>query len=445
MNGRSITSGLNISDLVKDRYIAIFHSQGSIRTSLKKTLVQMGVKSDQVFLLEKRQMITEFINEGKAHFVFMEFSYKKEELEHYIYAHQRAFPQRQQAGIVLINHEKSPLVVGRVAHLDYDALLLTPFTGNSLQDLMAGVYQTKTSRDTDFLKLAELKELFYSGKYAELIDLTKNMSFNSLSLEAEAYHFIALTYEKQGDQSNFYSSLQESLNKSPNNLALLSVLLDFSIENDDSEMIASVAERYMQIAPINPARISSVVKAMIQKRMLDELLDFCLAYEPAWLESFSDQECVHLAAALVLSGRYALEQKRRDEGEEALLKASKLGKNNLHLQRNVIEVLVRFGKARKAEKVYLEIPDSFAGEAEYQVIKTIIAGALDTPDKALLYATEVYNKGISDYAVFKVILNAAQTVGKKKEFVHDIYEKAIREHPEQQVELSSLLGGFLKA
>lgn len=197
-------------DYFETKKILIIDPSLSTRSSLKKTLLQIGAKQPNIFDTDNYKISLENIQLMKPDFVIASRFMAGGSVVDLFYEHQKTNPNRIKSGFFVITEENSLSEVAHSLNYEMDGLISFPFTGASVISAIIASTKHKVTPTPYLLKLNLGREQFVHNQ----MEFAQSFFEEALKLDDhpfEALYYLGSMHYKHGETAEAIEKLEKPI------------------------------------------------------------------------------------------------------------------------------------------------------------------------------------------------------------------------------------------
>lgn len=369
--------------------ILIVDESSASRIAIGRALFDLGTLSSAITFAASFESARELISKTVFTGLFCEYDLGKNRGVELF----ELMPPVQISGIVTKN--RSEIAAAEAAEHDVDVFVRKPFTIQSLKSELARAVDLKKKRQAN-----------RSAAIEQMIEQAQSNRARANEYDTIGYRSLLGLYDAlmaQGKKADAYKILRR-------------LVLNF---------------------PVNPQRLMQVLRLAIETQHLGEIEDY---YAPFTRVEEKTAEMVnHVSAALILSGRYLLQNGEVNRGVD-LFKKTVLASGRRHaFLKKIIVTLVEADLANEADWFLTQFSFDQRETLEFLALDYLVLSRLKPLHEVLRRGRALLRDGHEDPIIYRVLIQASRQAGHFAEaeaFAMD----AARRWPSESREYEALLG-----
>lgn len=293
----------------------IIESSTNTRTSIKKSIAQLGVKSANIIDAVNIKMAKDIIEKQRPHFVLAPKSINNESSLELLDLHISHLPDRLNAGFFITTNENSLAEVALALEYEMDGLISTPFTASTIINTIATAVHPKISPKDFQLRNNEGRLQLIKGNQEK----AKEHFQTSLKISAknfEAYFYLGMIAKNENDPVEAVKFFELSYLQNPKHYRTLIELSNIYLQLKQYKKAYEINLDLVKHFPIAPSRIPDLIKLSIANQKYDDLNNYFRIFDQ--LNNQSPELKIAIAAGFAVVGRYYLQNKNFEHSQKAL-------------------------------------------------------------------------------------------------------------------------------
>lgn len=410
----------------------------STRASLANILVGMGVKSNKVLLSSSFEDAVEVIRTNKPKLIMCDFNLGKHcgiDLIEIQRSDGKNTVVDKSGLFILVTANSSEAAIAQAAEEDVDSYILKPYSIDSLKRSLIHAVESKVKPSDYILSIERGKEKLTTGQYDEALTCF------TTAMKHDPKPSLACFYIGHANRLNQkYDEAERGYNKGLtfNRIhykCLVGLYELYTLRQMYPEAYTLISEM-LQTYPINPRRLSDVLKLSLLTKNYDDIDSFYEAFKN--FDERDENLIKHICAGLVVCGKHFLLKKRKDKGIDLFQKATitAAGRSNFikevililldeNLHADAAEFLKRFDPALHTTPEYLSL--------EYRVYEKILPR-----HTIVITGRKLLKQGVHDPSVYEILIRHTREAGyadSAESLAHD----AAQRWPERKAEFLKLV------
>lgn len=417
---------------VQNRRILIVDSQAYSRAILSQTFVDLGVPMARIGLAASFGEGEQMIREKFPDIVVCEYDLEAGRCGLDLLQTQRAANKEAKKSLfLLVTGNSSQAAVARAAEEDVDGYILKPYTLDGLR--------------MSLMKFAVAKA--YPSDYTKCIEQGK------AEMEAKEFDKAMLSFaratnlEKKPSLAHFYRGQVEILKKAPApaeadynkglsfnqiHYKCLVGMFELHVSQNRNKEAYEIVRQISKFFPANPERLSMVLRLAIMNKAYDDIDAYYKLF--CKLEQRNGDLIRYVCAALVVCGKYYLQNKQKARAVEIFTKAKATGARQPRILREIILSLVQVNMFDEAAVFLESYPVELTGSNDYQALKYIVSERSAPLGVSIQTGRELLKNGIVEFLVYKILIERSLQAN-FSDHAGTLLEEALRVFPDKRAEL----------
>lgn len=408
----------------------------STRSSIKKSLSQIGPKISNMLDCDNLKDALEIIDSKKPNFIIGHKTINGGSTIDLFGPHLKVSPNRLESGFFVITEENSLSEVAMALNYDMEGLISVPFTGQSIiNTVLAGIKHKITP--TPYLKrLYEAQELLLKKD----IDFAAATFEEAIALHAhpyEAHYFMGEIHKQRSDIQEAIESYERAVAHNPKHYKTLRDLSALYYQEKNYKLAYETNVQLAQSYPIPPERIPELIRLSIINKKYSDIINYLKVFDNIKSPNVDTQ--LSVAAGLAVLGKHFVGLGELDNACEALKRAFVCSNGKYEVLKSISKTFQEMGKS----EVLLESFENFDLSSWPDVAESIYFQTLhivSTDDHAVInYGEKLIKKKVLDIEIYKGIIERGIKMKRKLGVIEGQVFEAIRVFPSHKKELEALL------
>jgi CheY-like chemotaxis protein len=407
-------------DYLKDKKIFIVDKNSSSRQRLAKTFNNFGAKMTNVFMGSSKDEIYDQALQAESCLVLTDYLIKGGSGFDLLRDLRKANPKSIKTSLYfLVTGNTSQSLVARSAEEDVDSYILKPYTLESLQKSIMKVFLEKMYPSEYMKKIEEGKELLFSAKEDEAIEVFKQaMVFNPKPTLACFYigqaHFIK---EAKNDAKQDF---EMGLSFNGVHFKCLVALFDLLYKDKLYDEAYQVVKKISNYFPANPDRINTVVRLAVTTKAFEDIETYYGYYKD--LEEREVSTIKHISAGLYVAAKHYIYQ---DNWEQALRHFEMSGIASMWNGKFIlymVEILTQNNYFEMALNFLAKFPPTERQDRYYKLTEVLAQQKEWGTDRTLITCQNLLREKVVSLGMFKLYVKFLKEKGLEKQIPDAIYE-----------------------
>lgn len=420
------------------RYIAkqrIVIADASItsRTNIANLLIFMGASAQNIELCPDYSSAVTAINTHHPTLVIADYDLGKRcGLE--LLQNQRAnHPETRKTLFMLVTSNTSQTAVARAAEEDVDTFVLKPFRREVLRNLILKAallkihpseYQKTLEKGRAELAAGQLDEAHKTFELARSLD----------PKAATAHFYLGQIEELKKSLTSAFGHYQSGLAQNKIHYKCLVGVFDILMAQKQYREAYDVVKRITHYFPANPQRITQVLRLAIQTHSYDDIERYYQIFTA--MDERTPEVVRYVGAALIVCGKYYLNQGVRSRAMELFNRATLMTGGNPKQFREMITALLDANFVNEAEQILAKIPAANHGSPDFKALAFAVHSKSLPTAKTVDLGRKLLAEGIHDPIAYTYLIRASLKAG-LKDAANDLIREALQRWPELKSEFNS--------
>lgn len=425
----------NVLDYFENKTWLIIDGSSSTRTSIKKSIMQLGVRNSSFidsdnFLDAQNTILTKrphyvignnIINGGSTVSLFKD--------------HMKAVPNRLGAGFFIV--VASDLVDEVAMELDYDmdGLIALPFTGAAIIESVLKSVKHKITPSNYISKIEEGRANLMDGNLERAME-----SFQTaIKLTAHPYegHFyLGEVYSGYELKEKALSSYEDSIIHNSDYFKSLNKLRTIYYHDSNYKMAYDINLIMAQKFPTPAGKIPELIRLSIINKKYNDISNYLKVFMTIKTPEVRTQ--TYLSAGLAILGKYFINQNDTEKGVDALKGAFKFSNGKYEILRSITQSFEECQQLKILINMFEETdleqwPDNAQG-----VYFHVINLTSSDDQKVIATGEKLLSKKIKDVLIYKGMIERSIKMKRKAGVLEVLMLEATKDFPEHKVEFEQL-------
>lgn len=425
-----------IREYLCDRRIMIVDPSKSCRSSIVKTLVEMGAKIANVFTARSYQEAEQIIEVHNIQFIITDYLISRHCSLYLLKQFAVMTPNPTERLFILVTGNSQESTVAEAAEEDVDAFICKPFTGNTLKDYLVDAIHRKIE-PLPYQKLVNegKKHLFeenLQGAHEAFSDAKKEDPKPSL-----ACYYLGKTEEASEAFEQAKLEFEEGLTYKEIHYKCLvgkfELLNKMGLEIEAFHTVQKLAQHF----PISPQRLGPVFELAVYTYHFEEMEKYYELFLS--LPHRNESLMKTVSASLVVAGKYLLRQNDQTRAIKAFRNATNAYPGGAGILREIIFTLVTYELFEEAARFLVKFPDGLRESEDYRILKFLVDSGGDATLSIVSEGRKLLADGIIHPEVLRIMIRRYREFD-KPQAAEDLAHKAIRYFPELKDEFLKIIG-----
>lgn len=344
-------------------------------------------------------------------------------------------PDRLQNVFILFSDNSSLAMATRAAEAEADAMIIKPFSFNSMHDHVLEILKSKILEEQQAPVINQISQCIDSGKEADALKLLDSIPEDKRT--ALLYFFKGKAYEKMKDYRSAGDAYQQGITKNFTHYKCNVALLELFIQQRKHEEAYQLAQKIGKDYPPTPRRIPTLIHLAVVRGQYEEVTQFHELYSKFDVVDPNVKNA--LAAGMVVAAKHLFKEKQPEKARDYLMKAEKVGDINAEVLKEIVSLWFRMGALQEAQDLLARVPPSLPDAALVRVGELEYLDSTGAPEVVLQLASELLNKNVEDVKLYKIAIRRYVEAGKDPKIIQDLIDKASKQFPDRKAVFEGLL------
>lgn len=433
-----------ISDFFKGKRFLVIDPYKSCRILLKKLLANFGVPFHAISVATNLQEGLDMMGSLNPHYVFCYYRDENSEIKPIVEKHFELQPDRTQAAFFQLVAQ-TDAYFGAAMKRDFpiEASIFEPLTGEKINIPVMQDLKNKFAPTPNLKALQRVKELYYLGKNKACFEEATDFAHNLTGDLSDILFYSGMALIKLNQPDDAISRFETALEYRLHHYGSLKELFLHYLRKGDWEKAHLYQTGLLENHPLNPSLIPQHILVSIRMKKFAQIYDIAVLFAELPVRDKDTQK--HIAAGLVMAGRFFMKVKDPELGKKILYKAADLSNGRIEIIKNVAMGLL---EGKFFDDGYALI-DKFAHDADnsidFQVLELEYLERAGRSTQAMTMGIELLKKGMKTFNVYQAVIRASIKMKRGVDVVNDLVNAAASSHPDKASELFRLLEDYKSA
>lgn len=425
-----------VLDYFENKTWLIVDSSASTRTSIKKSIAQIGAKMSNMIDADNLKDAQTAMQTKRPHFVIGANHVNGGDLSSLYSVHIQSKPNRLDAGFFIIAEEETISEIAVSLEYEMDGIVALPFTGFTIIDTVLAGTKHKINPSPYVTKLEEGRTAFLDNK----LERASELLTNALELHEhpyEAYFFLGQIYNSYNLIERALVAFEESLFHNSDYFRALKKLSKLYFQTKDYKKAYDINFIMAQKYPILPEKIPELIRLSIINKKYEDINSYLKVFKE--MKSANAETQISLAAGLAVLGKYFINNNDSAKGIEALKTAFKFSNGKYEILNNLMKTLEECQRLN----IMLELFESTDLELWPDNVQALYFHTLHrlSSDNALVIALgeQILRNKVKDPSIYVGLIERSINMHRKIGTIESLVLEACRYFPERKNEFEQLL------
>lgn len=421
---------------ISTRKTLIADSSGASRKGLAKSMIGLGAKMSQIILVSTYEEAEKEIEKNHPDVVITDYEIGPRCGLDLLQAQRENNPDTKKALFVLVTGNTSQSAVAQAAEEDVDTFILKPYTVEVLRNSILQAALRKINPSDYTKKIEAGKEaLFEEG------NIDKAMGLFEEAIGMDPKPSLALFYHGQAHMMKeaiqvAQDDFSKGLTYNKIHYKCLTGLYDILLKQKQYQEAYDVVKRISRYFPANPQRLSSVLRLAIMTESYEDVERYYQIFIN--LDTRNDQLVKYICAALVVCGKFYLQNSSGSRALELFQKAGVTAAGRPKILKEIILSLVGNDLSKEALSFLARFPADTKSGTDYLAMELLIQLKTAPIAPVVEKAQSAIQSGHKDPIIYKVLIEGYNRLN-KGDSASRICEEAAQVFPEQAAQFQELL------
>ncbi|MCM2322937.1 MAG: response regulator [Oligoflexia bacterium] len=412
---------------IAGKKILIADPSGASRASIANILASMGAKTVQFTLASSYLEAEDAIERLQPGVVIADYDLGKRcglDLLQKQRLHNKSLAQSL---FVLVTGNTSQSAVAKAAEEDVDTYIIKPFTAGVFRASVMKAALMKTD-PPEYLKILDRgKEELIAGKaqealrtfeYATTLDAAPSLGH---FYSGQAHNLLKATEVEEGSYNKGleYNKIHYK--------CLVGLYENFAARKRHHEAYA-VIKKVSHYFPANPQRLTAVLRLAIVTQSYEDVERYYRIFTS--IDDRNEEMIKYICAALVVCGKYYLQQNFGSRALELFQKAAITASGRTRILREIITSLLDFGLAKQADEFLRRFPPESQKGVDYQAMSLLIMDQTSPRTLVIEKGRELLSQNLRDPIIYRVLIRRSAEHG-LTHALEDLINEARKHFPDQ--------------
>lgn len=414
----------------------ILESSASTRTSMKKTITQLGAKLSNMFDADNFLDAEKILNSKKPNYIIGNKNVNGGTITNIFNIHLKIAPNRLENGFFVITEENSMAEVAWALEYDMDGIISLPFTGATIIDTILSAIKHKMAPGAYLKKLEEGREKYFG----EDLDSASRIFQEALPLHKhpyEAHYYLGKLKSENNLDEEAIHYYEESIFHNPD---FYKALKNLSSLYYHKKNYTRAYDTYMHMSekyPPSPDKIPELIRLSIINQHYEDIINYFKIFNT--IHAPNPEIQINISAGLAILGKYFLGCHDLEKGIEALKGSFKYCNGKCEILKSISESFHKFEKINILFDLF-EQADITLWPAGAQAIYFHTMHLSSSDDNRVVMTGEklIKNK-CYDFLIYQGLIERAVKMKRKMNYIEGLVLDGIQHLPKYKNELEALL------
>lgn len=431
------TSALVFTKWVQDKRIVIADCSNSSRANISSSLTKMGAKISNIRLCANFTDAKHAVETHKPQLVVADYDLGKScGLDLFQTLRELDPIQAKSTVFILVTGNTSQTAVAKAAEEDCDTFIIKPFTADSIRSSIMKAVVSKVAPSEYMQRINKGKELLEKSSYEEAekeFAAAKKLN-NSPSL---ACFYTGQTELLKKLLDDARGEFEEGLGYNKIHFKCLVGMFDILMGQKKYNTAYEVIKKISQYFPANPKRLTTVLRLAIMTQSYADVERYYQLFTN--IETRNDEMVRYVCAALIVCGKYYLQNSASTRAIELFTKAAATATDKGKILKEVIFSLIENRMTEEAKKFLNKFPPELQKGYDYLTSKLLVD---DTAENAagltIKNGKQLIQLGIKEPRIYLTLIRRSVQIRQSNE-AQSFVQAAQKIWPEQSASFEDAL------
>jgi CheY-like chemotaxis protein len=417
---------------LQKRKIMIVDPESFSRAALAQVLIELGSSTQQIKLVSNYAEAQAAIIAACPDIVLSEFDLDRGHCGIDLLAGVR----KTQAGtgqalFIVVTGNTSQAAVARAAEEDVDGYLLKPYTADGIrlalvkygiEKINPSEYQKKIQEGKRKLDEKEMDAAMALFRDAQKLD----------PKPALACFYQGFTEEQKKTVNEAEKDYDKGLGFNHIHYKCLLAQFDLYTSQSRHKDAYAIAQKLARYFPASPERLSTVLKLAVLNEAFEDIERYYRLF--CKLDHRNDLLVRYVCAALIVCGKYFLQQQKMHRALELFEKAKATSARNPRFLREIALSLIGVGQAERAWPFVEAFPPEAQSSADYRALRYAATEGRLPLGVSIAEGRKLLTEGVKEYVVYTTLIRRSIEAG-FAEHADQLSREALKLWPEKEGEI----------
>jgi tetratricopeptide (TPR) repeat protein len=330
----------SVADFLANKRVLMVDPIGVFSTLATRHLSELGVDRKNFITATSLEIAEEILRNMKPEIVLSQHREDQPFSTALARQHASIHPDPTQRIFCLISEKNSATLIPAAAEAGADCLFILPISKNNFQKIVMETALAKLNPSAYGKTLLKGRSHLESGDYKNALTFFESAKgFSKAPALACYYEGVTRSALQEWDQAE--QCFREGLDHNPNHYKCLTGLFDALVDRKNYTEAYEVGQKLGDTHPLNPERIPDMIRLSVSNERYQDILSFYESF--AVIDPNDEFIAKHLAAGLVVCGKYFLKKGDRASALAALQRAETASKGKVAILREIALTLKKAG------------------------------------------------------------------------------------------------------
>lgn len=414
----------------EDSFLAIISANKSERASLKKLLVEEGIKLSQIELFDNFKYAKEAMEIKNIPLIIADAQIGETTVESFLEDHCQKYPNRSRTVFICQTQTITSSLKSYLEDNSLDCLLKKPYIVNEAVKEATNAITKKLEKclDPHYSEFWGLVEKIHKDSFKNLLKIIPQYRIDNPE-KMEAIYLEGLFYEKQNLLDESIDRFLEVIDSDPLNINALKKLFELYTKKENFIEVANIGKVIVETFTIHPDQIIKLIKALIVNKDFECITMIAKKYLYKDMEDKVLEQTI--AASLAVAGKSGYLRTDPD----LFIEYTKLGLEHGKMNPSIIYSCLNNLMDLNHIDVVREFLNKTQIAEDENLFKTIdyrLDEKEENDERIFVKGAELTKSGVHEFHVYDIWLKSAVKTGKKETLIETIIDEAVKYHPIQK-------------
>ncbi|MEK6579052.1 MAG: response regulator [Bdellovibrionota bacterium] len=404
----SSIAGKQFSKYIGNKKILIADPGATTRASIASMMLSMGAQMKHLILVNNFEKAVEEIESQRPHVVLCDFDLGKNCGLDLLQSQRQQHPETKDVLFILVTGNTSQSAVAQAAEEDVDTYVLKPFTPEILRNAIMKCALQKINPNNYYKKIEEGKKHLFAPN----LEMAMKCFEEATNLDPKpslANFYYGQAYLMKQALTDAEGRYTKGLEFNRIHYKCLVGLFDLMMLKKMHEQAYDVVKRIARYFPANPQRLTQVVRLAIMTRAYEDIERYFQIFRN--LDTRNDDLVRSMSAALVVCGKYYLQQELHSRALELFDKAAKTGFTKLNILKEIVTSLLAVDMLNESREFLKRFPLESRDTSEYLATEFMLTNRTHPATFIVSQGRKLVDSGIADPSIYKIMIERSKQLG----------------------------------
>ncbi|MBP9680899.1 MAG: hypothetical protein KBD76_05805 [Bacteriovorax sp.] len=424
-----------ILDYFENKSWLVVENSASTRTSIKKSIVQLGSKMSNMTDADNLVDAQKCIETKKPHYIIGNKNINGGSIITLYECHLKTMPNRLSSGFFIITEENALNEVALALEYEMDGIITLPFTGASIIDSLLDGSKHKVAPSAYLKKCDEARSAYYKGN-EELAEQLLQASLPLHKHPYEAFFLLGQIYSNQNALEKAVKAYEDSIFHNSEYFRPLNKLSSLYYQMKEYKKAYDMSFLLAQKFPTPPDKIPDLIRLSIINQRYEDINNYLKIFKEFREPDKSTQ--ISLSAGLAVLGKYFFQHNDHVKGEEALRGAFEFSNGKYEILSNLLSTSEEFNKLPLLNELFESVDldqwnETVSGLSFYTFHKTS-----EDDGQVLAQGEQLLKKKVKEFHIYIGLIERGIKIKRKIGNIESLVLEGIKEFPEHKDKFDGL-------